>query len=226
MNDFVITILNIMRRYEAIEGLEKRDWNEKFEAEGFDWDIQNKTIPHTKGTKITNLAVKRATNRFLAYTKKVFELENNSNADDIAIRILEAVWNFIKKNGYVVRVRLEKFVREENPLAYVVATGQLRFSIPKKIQRCQKCNEVYTNLPNNNCQTVIRHKLCDGKTTEIEYPEFLELKKEDHFFKTFKDKEPTRMATKEHTGALSDEDKKFIKTFMESCRRSCFLQDT
>lgn len=211
MNHFVITILNMMRRYEAIEGLEKRDWNEKFEAEGFDWDIQNKTIPHTKGTKIFNLAVKRANNRFLAYTKKVFELENNSNASEIAIRILESVWNFIKKNGYVVKVLLQKYENPQNPLAYVVATKQLRLSIPKRIQRCEKCNEVYTNLPNNNCQTVIRQKLCDGKTIEIKYTKFLEDKKDDHFFRTFKDKEPTRMATKEHTGALSDEDKKIIQ---------------
>ncbi len=216
MGDYITTILNMMRRREAISGLEKRDWNEKFEAEGFDWDIQNVKIPAQKGTKIFNLA-KKSNNSFLKYTMKVFELdENASESKDNASNILEAVWNFIKTRGFVIRVKLEKFFQTQPTLAYVVSTNNLKLSIPKEIQYCNECHEVNMNLPKNNCQTNRRSRLCDGKTKEIPYSEFLSSKENDHFFMIFKDEKPTRMATKEHTGALDEKDKKFIQDSFSS----------
>lgn len=208
MSDFVTTVLNMMRRREAVSGLEKRDWNEKFEAEGFDWDIQNAKIPSPKGTAIFNLA-KKSRNPFLKYTLKVFELgEETPESKNDASNILEAIWNFIKTRGFVIRVNLEKFRQPQPTLAYVVSTSNLRLSLPNEIQSCEECLEVNTNLPKNNCQTSIRSKLCEGKTKTIPYAEFLSSKINDHFFMIFKDEKPTRMATKEHTGALSEEEKK------------------
>ena len=216
MSDFITTILNMMRRREAISGLEKRDWNEKFEAEGFDWDIQNAVIPSPKGTKIFNLA-KKSRNSFLKYTLKVFELgKETTESKNNASNILEAVWNFVKTRGFVIRVKLEKFYQKQPTLAYVVSTSNLRLSIPKKIQSCNECHEINVNLPKNNCQTNIRSRLCDGKTKEIPYSEFLSSKENNHFFMIFKDEKPTRMATKEHTGALSEDDKKFIQDSFSS----------
>jgi len=216
MSDFITTILNMMRRREAISGLEKRDWNEKFEAEGFDWDIQNEKIPYPKGTKIFNLA-KKSRNSFLKYTIKVFELgKETTESKNNASNILEAVWNFIKTRGFVIRVKLEKFYQKQPTLAFVVSTSNLRLSIPKEIQYCIECHEVNVNLPKNNCQTNIRSRLCSGKTKKIPYSEFLSSKENDHFFMIFKDEKPTRMATKEHTGALSEDDKKFIQDSFSS----------
>lgn len=206
MSNFITTVLNMMRRDEAIEGLEKRDWNEKFQAEGFDWDIHNEKITCASGTLIHNLASKRF-NRFLLYTKKVFGVEENIDA----FLILESVWNFIQKRGFIVRKQLMKFRRAQNPLAYVVAIDKLELSLPEKIQKCEQCNACFSNIPDNNCHTVIRHKLCPGATKEIAYNDFLSLKKDDHFFMLFKNGEPLRMVTKEHTGALSDEEKKSIQ---------------
>ena len=216
MSDFITTILNMMRRREAVSGLEKRDWNEKFEAEGFDWDIQNTAIPSPKGTKIFNLA-KKSRNPFLKYTLKVFDLGEETTGSKInASNILEAVWNFIKTRGFIIRVNLEKFRQPQPTLAWVVSTSHLKLSIPKEVQICNECNEVNVNLPKNNCQTNIRSRLCVGKTKEIPYSEFLSLKEKDHFFMIFKDEKPSRMATKEHTGALSEDDKKFIQDSFSS----------
>ena len=216
MSDFITTILNMMRRREAVSGLEKRDWNEKFEAEGFDWDIQNAAIPSPKGTKIFNLA-KKSRNPFLKYTLKVFELGEETTESKInASNILEAIWNFIKTRGFVIKTKLEKFRQPQPTLAYVVSISNLKLSIPKEIQICEECNEVNVNLPKNNCQTNIRSKLCIGKTKTIPYSKFLSLKEKDHFFMIFKDEKPSRMATKEHTGALSEDDKKFIQDSFSS----------
>lgn len=216
MSNFITTILNMMRRREAILGLEKRDWNEKFEAEGVDWDIQNQMISSPRGTSIFNLA-KTSRNSFLKYAIKVFELgEETTESKRNASNILEAVWNFIKTRGFVIRVNLEKFQQRQPTLAYVVSTSNLRLSIPKEIQSCNECHEVNVNLPKNNCQTNIRSRLCIGKTKKIPYSEFLSSKENDHFFMIFKDELPTRMVTKEHTGALSEDDKKFIQDSFSS----------
>ena len=216
MSNFITTILNMMRRRGAISGLEKRDWNEKFEAEGFDWDIQNQKISSPRGTSIFNLA-KKSRNSFLKYTIKVFELgEETTESKHNASNILEAAWNFIKTRGFVIRVNLEKFQQKQPTLAYVVSTSNLRLSIPKEIQSCDECDEVNVNLPKNNCQTNRRSKFCTGKTKKIPYSEFLLSKENDHFFMIFKDETPTRMATKEHTGALSEDDKKFIQDSFSS----------
>ena len=216
MSNFITTILNMMRRREAIKGLEKRDWNEKFEAEGFDWDTHNEKISYPRGTKIYNLG-KSSRNSFLKYTLKVFELgDETAESKRNASQILEAVWNFVKLKGFVIRVRLEKFRQREPTLAYVVSTGNLRLSLPKEIQLCAECHETNTNLPNNNCQTNIRSRLCPGKTKQIPYTEFLLSKQNDHFFMIFKDDIPTRMATKEHTGALSEIEKKTIQDSFSS----------
>ena len=221
MSNYVTTILNMMRRREAIQGLEKREWNEKFEAQGFDWDTQNEKIntPVNSGTKIYNLG-KSKRNSFLKYTLKVFELgDETTDTKRNASQILEAVWNFIKSKGFVIRVRLEKkasSLKNEPTLAYVVSTTNLRLSIPNEIQLCNECHEINTNLPKSNCQTFIRSQLCTGKTKQISYSDFLLSKLNDHFFMIFKDESPTRMATKEHTGALSEEEKKNIQDSFSS----------
>jgi|APSaa5957512535_1039671.scaffolds.fasta_scaffold01651_12 ATP-dependent helicase YprA (DUF1998 family) len=216
MSNFITTILNMMRRREAIVGLEKRDWNEKFEAEGFDWDAHNAKIISPPGTHIHNLG-KLTQNSFLKYALKVFELgDETAESRRDASKILESVWNFVKIRGYLIRVNLEKFKQFDNTLAWVVSTNNLRLSIPKEIQSCDICHEVNGNLPKNNCSTNIRFRLCPGKTKQIPYSEFLLKKQNDHFFMIFKDDTPTRMATKEHTGALSEDEKKFIQDSFSS----------
>lgn len=204
MSDFVTTILNMMRRYEAVEGLEEREWSEQFQATGFDWDIQNNKIDCKRGTVIHNLASKRK-NRFLEYTKKVFSLENSE-----ATFVLESVWNFIRKQRFVVKKNLRKF-RKEFSSAYVVTTGKMMLSVPEKIHRCEQCYECFCNIPQNCCSTMIRQKLCRGITVEITYEEFLSSMNDNYYFNLFYHDKPLRMVTKEHTGALSDEEKKSVQ---------------
>lgn len=204
LNNFIISILHRMRRNEAIDGLEKRDPSEKFYARGYEFINSTDKIDNLAGIKIDNLAAKKR-NKFLDYTKKVFGIEDHD-----ALVILDFVWGFVKKRGFVIEKNIMKF-RNASKRAFVVSIDKLTLSIPTRIQKCDFCDECYTNLPDNKCSTIIRQKLCPGITKEIPYSEFLALKSDDHFFNLFKNGKPTRMITKEHTGALSDEEAKRIQ---------------
>lgn len=204
-NKFVTTILNMIRTEQAISGLENRRGESKTYAHGFERDVDGTSKPIEKGIKIHNII--RHKNKFIKYTQKVFELTDD---DDVSF-ILETVWNFMEKRGFIIPRGLKKYRLAEPKMANVVSTSKLLVSFPEQIQKCPECKNVYMNLPNNQCRNYTRQKICVGKTLEKSFDEFCDDAGQNHFFKQFKETLPTRMSVREHTAAISEEEKNRIQ---------------
>lgn len=200
---FLITTLNTIRREDALEGLENKKGLTKTYANGFEIDRGGKTKKIEYGVKIHNIIKKN--NRFIKYAKKVFELKTDEATD-----LVQTVWNFLEKHGYVIPRPLIMY-NYEPIMGYVVSTGKLLLSLPKIIEECAECKNIYTNLPNNICHTYTRQKFCSGKTTQIDFNEFSKKVENSYFFNLFRNSKPTRMITREHTGALSEVDRNNIQ---------------
>ena len=205
LDKFIITILHMMRREQAAQGLENRTGESRTYAHGFHLDNSGKSFPIEYGIKIHNLV--RTNNKFIKYTKKVFNLESN----DEATYILETVWNFLQKRGFIIPRSLRKY-RGQTKMGYVVSTNKLLLSTPKIIQKCLKCKSIYTNLPNNSCAHYSRQKICTNQTTEMTFDDFSNDVENSHFFRTFKEGHPSRMSVREHTGAIPEKERDKIQT--------------
>ena len=204
LNKFIITILNMMRTEAAIEGLENRRGESKTYAHGFEFDNDGNSKPVDYGVKIHNIVNNRS--KFIKYTQKVFQLESEDDKNFL----LETIWNFMEKNGYIIRRGLKKYSREPI-MAHVVSTGKLLVSVPKKIQKCPQCKSLYMNLPNNTCRNYVRQRICPSTTIEMTYEELCKESNESHFFKLFKEKNPKRMSVREHTAAIDEAEKNLIQ---------------
>ncbi len=204
-NKFITTILNMIRTEQAIEGLEDRRGESKTYAHGFERDVSGTSKKIEDGVKIHNII--RNKNKYIKYTQKVFELNDD---DDISF-ILETVWNFMEKRGYIIPRGLKKFRFAEPKTAFMVSTSKLLVSTPNHIQKCPECKNNYMNLPHNQCRNYTRQKICPGKTNEKTFEDFCEEVGDNHFFKQFKDTAPSRMSVREHTAAIPEEEKNRIQ---------------
>jgi len=206
LRNFIITILNLIRRDQALQGLEDRRGDSRTYAHGYDIDDAGEQIDNVPGgIKIHNII--RTNNKFVKFTKKVFEIDNEE-----ATIVLRTVWNFLEKRSYLVRRSLRKNYNNSTKDANVVSTGKVIISIPKKINYCSKCKNSFSNLPNNTCTHYYRQKFCEGKPKEKEYDEFLQDLDNSYFFKTFREGNPSRMAVREHTGAIEEAERDRIQT--------------
>lgn len=200
----IITTLNLMRRDGALFGLHRRDYYDK-DAKGFIFDVNRSSVDTPRGTDVSVINSPRL--KFIKYARRVFDL-----SDDEALSIIELIWHFLVKDGFVIQVGLTKGrARRQEPVrAYVVDTGKIKVSFPREMQRCPNCLKIYSNLPNNICPTNIRQKICTGITDTISFDQFVE-SNESHFFRLFEKGEPVRMVTKEDSGALSQYERKRIQ---------------
>lgn len=201
---YIITTLNLMRRDGALFGLHRRDYYDK-DAKGFIFDINRVTVDTPRGIDVGVINSPRL--KFMKYAKKVFDL-----TDDDAVLFIDAIWNFLVKEGFVIPVGLTKGrARRQEPVrAYVVDTSKIKVGFPREIQRCPNCLKIHTNLPNNICPTNIRQKLCTGITITSTFDQFFE-SNNSHFFRLFEKGEPVRMVTKEDSGALDQYERKRIQ---------------
>ena len=204
LHKFITTILHMIRREQALQGLEDRRADSRTYAHGFGVDEAGGKIENVPtGIKIHNIV--RTNNKFIKFTKEVFEIN-----DDEAAYILRTVWNFLEKRSYLIKRQLRKSynsIKEAN----IVSTSKLILSIPQKIEVCPKCKNNYTNIPKNTCPHYHRQKLCTGKTEEKSYEQFSIDSEDSHFFKTFKEGQPSRMAVREHTGAIPEKERDAIQ---------------
>ena len=205
LNKFIITILNMIRTEQAITGLENRRGENKTYVHGFERDVKGTSKPVDIGVKIHNIIKNK--NKFIKYTQKVFELTDD---DDVSF-IIESIWNFMEKRGFIVPRGLRKYRFAEPKTAHMVSTSKLLVSIPNQIQKCPECKNNYMNLPNNKCRNFTRQKICSGKTNESSFEEFCKNTGQNHFFKQFKETLATRMSVKEHTAAIPEEEKNRIQ---------------
>jgi len=200
----LITLLNLMRREGALQGLEHRERNEKSFATGYNLEIHGDTIKAGWGVEIKNIYRKQQ--KYVNYISKVFNFEEEKDSQDL----LGYLWEFMKKRGYIIRKDLWKYSQSKNFPAYVVSRELMRIGIPKTIQRCSICRKIFMNLPRKTCPNMIRQKICRGETREIEFNEHK--KSKSHFIKLFTNLNPVRMATVENTGYISDETRKRNQT--------------
>ncbi|MHB8546662.1 MAG: DEAD/DEAH box helicase [Nitrosotalea sp.] len=204
LRHYIITTLNLMRRDGALLGLHRRDYYDK-DAKGFIFDANKTTIDTPRGIDVGVINSSRL--KFVKYAKQVFDL-----TDDEPLLIIDAIWHFLVKEGFVIPVGLTKGrTRRQEPVrAYVVDTSKIKVSIPREIQYCSNCLKIYTNLPKNICPTSIRQKLCSNITNTISFDQFSE-SNDSHFFRLFEKGEPIRMVTKEDSGALDQYERKRIQ---------------
>ena len=204
LNQFTIRLLYMMRHKGALSGLEKREYLERTTATGFRFDLNQTTVDrNTRGIEVIPINSKNF--RAYRYAQRVFGLDE----DDEPIQLIEYVWYFLIKEGFVVETGLSKGF-SQRIRAYVVSQEKLRLSIPKEIKKCTKCRKVYVNVTNCQCPTEVRRRICDGSLNTLSFDEFA-LNNKSHFFNLFKNGQPHRMVTTENTGALTHDHRKRIQ---------------
>lgn len=196
----IITILNLMRREGALQGLEHRDRNEKSASTGFNLETHGDTIKTGYGVEIRNIFRKQL--KYVKYISKVFNFDEEKDSQDL----LGYLWEFMKKRGYLISKDLVKFSKNHTYPGYVVSREFMRIGIPKTIQRCDVCRKIFMNLPKHTCPNMIRQRNCEGKTIDKDFSEHKNSK--SHFIKLFTNLNPIRMAIVENTSFISDQIRK------------------
>lgn len=206
LRKFMITILNLMRREGAMFGLHQKHFSERSDAVGFIFDLNNVKTRKKHGAVVK--VINNPIQKFVKYTKKVFQIED----DDEAVIILEFLWNFLINEGFLRETGIVKgSTRFNEPLhGHVLTTNKIRLGLPTQIDHCSRCHKIYTNIPHNMCATIARSKICNGVIESVSFEEFYQ-EADSHFLKMFSEGEPVRMITKEDTGALSNVERKRIQ---------------
>ncbi len=193
--NYLISILNYIRRRGAIKGLEKTP-KSRDHVEGYYLGDKKKEI----GRIILRAFLSKGTKEWLL-TKETFG-ENDIN---LLRNILEAAFEFLRKLN-ILEYSTLKF-RNNQAKGYIINSNKIIIKIPTEIWKCNKCKKIYTNPPTTKCLTY----RCDGTLERFKYSEF-ERNNKNYYFKLYQKDEPVKMATAEDTGALPLEERHEIES--------------
>jgi ATP-dependent helicase YprA (DUF1998 family) len=211
--NYIVTVLNIMRRDSAMDPLNEREYFERDKAIGYILDKSGRNIPSSKVVELKNFINKRS--RLYLFTTNVFSdlIKDKASTPDEEDRIIESIlaitWEFLKDSVLIREAPLGKG-QSDRVNGYVVTFSNMIFSQPNKFSSCSKCKRMYLITANNCCTTWRRGKLCDGEIKELTTDEF-EKSKNDFYWSLYGSTLPYRMITKEDTGAISTQDRQKIE---------------
>lgn len=197
---YLISLLNIIRTYGAIEGL--HHGNGRDPVVGFIEEEETRYIP-PKNTPVIELRGILSTNpsaKTFQLTQKTFNTEDKETIKNI----LEFSFKILRENYLVIPTELRKWGKHAN--GYVISSNKIIVKIPKEVFICNKCKRAYTNLPEGVCATY----KCNGKPTKVKYETFLE-ESENYYVNLYRKIIPIKMLTAEDTGTLKPRDRRPIE---------------
>lgn len=128
------------------------------------------------------------TNKRLKYLTKVLKA---AGADEtLASKLLDSIWNYLLKNGYLVQRSFGK------KSGYLLDVNKFKARKVKRLYKCTECKQIVPY----NVKGVCDGASCGGKLEEYDFETDL---KDNHYFKLFTELEMSPMSVKEHTAQLS-----------------------
>jgi ATP-dependent helicase YprA (DUF1998 family) len=198
---YLISFLDIIRQDGAMRGLERMRWFERDNAVGYSLRKDHRSY---RGIDIKNMTGKSGSIALL--TEKVFGLDDEAGVEEIIVR----AYDYLTANSLLIRATISK--RKSTADAHIVSSSKIVIRIPIAVKLCGTCRRIYVNSPEDKCLTY----RCDGLTQELSYESHLKSDRPDYYMKLYTSGEPARMVTREDTGALDLEERRFIETEFKS----------
>lgn len=185
---FLISLLDYIRTSGAMKGLERnRPGRDK--VIGFSLGEEDIT---KKRVEIKGILKLSKTSKLFKIVQKSFDISDNNTLKEIVRNSFE----FLRNKNYLICSRIEKW--GDKAEGFVVNTEKILVKLPEQVLKCEKCQNIYTNVPSDFCPAY----RCDGKVISRNYDSFLTENSENYYFKRYTQDKPLKMVTKEDTGAL------------------------